>query len=556
MKRSLLGFLAVIAAAAPAAAADVTETVEKELHRSFDHYSRQTPPLYFLSYSVIETEDFFAQAGGGALSESREDHGRLARVDARVGTAALDSSHPLRDSRGDWQEDPGVSVTLPVENDPLALRSALWAQSDRAYKDAVERWGRVKSQAAVKAEEEDKSPDLSAETPETAIQAPAPLAYDRPAWEEKLRRWSAPFGRAAHVLDSGVEVRLGRESRTIVTSEGTRVIVQKPFAFLILWAWSRAEDGMDLTRTETFFASSPDGLPGEDVVLQAANRMIGDLAALRAAPLTEPYSGPAILSGRAAAVFFHEVLGHPIEGERQRRSDEAQTFAKKRGQKITSSHLSVVFDPTLSRFGQTELAGGYLYDDQGVKARPVKAVEKGIFREFLLSRKPVAGFSQSNGHGRAEPGRTPMARQSNLIVNSDDIVTDKKLKALLLREVRRQKKPYGLLFDDIQGGYTQTTRDHPNAFSVLPILVYRVYPDGREELVRGVDLVGTPLSALEGVLAAGNPTGVFNGFCGAESGQIPVSAVSPSLLFSNIEVQRRKSSEQRPPLLPPPEAKP
>jgi hypothetical protein len=149
-----------------------------------------------------------------------------------------------------------------------------------------------------------------------------------------------------------------------------------------------------------------------------------------------------------------------------------------------------------------------------------------------------------------------MARQSNLIVNSDDIVTDKKLKALLLREVRRQKKPYGLLFDDIQGGYTQTTRDHPNAFSVLPILVYRVYPDGREELVRGVDLVGTPLSALEGVLAAGNPTGVFNGFCGAESGQIPVSAVSPSLLFSNIEVQRRKSSEQRPPLLPPPEAKP
>ena len=546
----------MIAAAAPAAAADVTDTLEKELHRSFDHYSRRDPPLYFLSYSVIETEEFSAQADGGALSESSEDHWRLARVDARVGAATLDSSHPLRDSRGEWQEDPGVSVTLPVENDPLALRTALWARTDRAYKDAVERWGRVKSQAAVKAEEEDKSPDLSAETPETAVQPPAPLVTDRPAWEEKLRRWSAPFGRSAHILDSGVDVRVGRESRTIVTSEGTRVIVQRPFAFLVLWAWSRAEDGMDLTRTETYFASSPEGLPGDEIVLQAVNRMIGDLSALRAAPLTEPYSGPAILSGRAAAVFFHEVLGHPIEGERQRRSDEAQTFAKKRGQKITSSHLSVIFDPTLSRFGRTELAGGYLYDDQGVKARPVKAVEKGVFREFLLSRKPVAGFPRSNGHGRAEPGHTPMARQSNLIVQSDDAVTDKKLKALLLREVRRQKKPYGLYFDDIQGGYTQTARDHPNAFSVLPILVYRVYPDGREELVRGVDLVGTPLSALEGVLAAGEPSGVFNGFCGAESGQIPVSAVSPSLLFSNIEVQRRKSSEQRPPLLPPPEAAP
>jgi len=137
-------------------------------------------------------------------------------------------------------------------------------------------------------------------------------------------------------------------------------------------------------------------------------------------------------------------------------------------------------------------------------------------------------------------------------VEASRTVPEAKLKELLLEEVRRQNKPYGLYFQDITGGFTNTARRGINAFKVIPLVVYRIYPDGREELIRGADIVGTPLSSFAKILAAGDRPDVFNGFCGAESGDVPVSAVSPSLLISEIEIQKKDSGRDRPPLLPAP----
>jgi len=281
--------------------------------------------------------------------------------------------------------------------------------------------------------------------------------------------------------------------------------------------------------------------------------MASDLKALRAAPLAEPYDGPALLSGRASAVFFHEVLGHRLEGQRQRGDEEGQTFAKKVNEQVLPNFLSVVDDPTLRAMNGMDLGGWYRFDDEGIAASRVEVIRDGVLKNFLMSREPVKGFDKSNGHGRAQAGLMPTGRQGNLIVTSSQSVKDSELRQRLLDEVKKQHKPYGLYFEDIEGGFTLTMRSMPQAFQVLPVMVWRVYTDGRpDELVRGVDIVGTPLASLTRIVVTGEKTAVFNGICGAESGAVPVSAVAPAMLFSELEVQKRVHSRMRPPILAPP----
>jgi predicted Zn-dependent protease len=334
-----------------------------------------------------------------------------------------------------------------------------------------------------------------------------------------------------------------------VNSEGTLLQTSQPGCRISVTATTKADDGMDLPRFQTYFAFRPEQLPSDEVVLADVKKILADLDALRTAPLVDPYTGPAILSGRAAGVFFHEVFGHRIEGHRQKRAEEGQTFKKMLGQKLLPETFTVFCDPNVPRYGGTELGGHYLYDNQGVKAQRVPLIDAGVFTGFLMARIPIDGFPASNGHGRKATGASVVSRQSNLIVEVAKPVSHAALKAELLKLVAEQKKPYGLLFDDIEGGFALTGRSQPNAFNVQPILVYRVFPDGREELVRGADFIGTPLSAFSKIVAADDAPGIFNGVCGAESGWVPVSAISPALLLSQVEVQKKEKSQERLPLL-------
>jgi predicted Zn-dependent protease len=278
-----------------------------------------------------------------------------------------------------------------------------------------------------------------------------------------------------------------------------------------------------------------------------------DVSALLRAPEAEPFVGPAIFSGRAAGVFFHEIFGHRVEGHRQKDESEGQTFTKSVGTKVLPDFLSVVFDPTRRKMGAVDLNGWYDYDDEGVKGQRVTVVDKGVLKTFLMSRSPIRGFDHSNGHGRRQPGFEVVSRQSNLLVESANAVTEAALRQMLVGEIKKQNKPYGLYFRDITGGFTTTERTGLQAFKVIPVMVYKVYADGRpDELVRGADIVGTPLASFAKILATSDKPEVFNGYCGAESGSVPVSAVSPAILVSEIEIEKKAKSQDRPPLLPEP----
>ncbi|OGW27200.1 MAG: hypothetical protein A2X59_03240 [Nitrospirae bacterium GWC2_42_7] len=547
----LLGGIPAMAQDKPAD--QVLGAMNKELNRSLENLKKTPVPPYFLSYEITENHSIRISSSFGALTESNDNRTRVLDIVLRLGDYTLDNTHPMRGklSYGNFGNR-FPSAQIPIENDPDALRMALWYQTDQEYKQAVERFEQVKANVVVKVEQEDKSGDFSSALAEKYFEPEAKFLFDKNLWGKKIRMYTAPFNKNSSIMKAYAQINAELETIRYINSDGSEIQTSSPIYFMMIFASVKAEDGMELPLYKTYMTFRPDGLPDDATVLKDVDQMIQTLLALRNAPLAEPYTGPAILSGRASAVFFHEIFGHRIEGQRQKNEDEAQTFKKKIDQPVLPDFLSVYSDPTLKELQGNELMGYYLYDNEGVKAQRVNVVESGILKNFLMSRSPIEGFPQSNGHGRHQQGHAVVARQSNLVIESKKVVSKADLKKLLIEQVKAADKPYGLIFEDIEGGFTFTQRSIPNAFNVLPTVVYRVYPDGREELVRGVDLIGTPMIAFSKIAETDNETGIFNGICGAESGLISVSAVSPGLLVSQIEVQRKEKSQERAPLLPPP----
>ncbi len=528
------------------------KAMEEELNRSMKGLSEKgNPPPYFISYDVTETQSAMIIASYGALRRGSKEHSRLLDVEVRVGDYKLDNTHRLR---GVYDFRFPAPVSISLEDDLDAIKSALWLETDKKYKAAMERLIQVKAQKTVKVKEEDESDDFSRESPEKFIGPSYQVMADKAKWEKRLKEYSMLFNDFPDIYESSVSLSANATNKYLVNSEGT--VIQQGLTHwrLGVYARTKAEDGMDLYKYESFDAHSLEKMPSEEEVLQKIKLLTKELLALRASPVVEPFTGPAILSGRAAGVFFHEIFGHRIEGHRQKDEEEGQTFTKKINQPVLPDFISVYDDPLQKSFGDKDLSGHYLYDDEGVKAQRVTVVENGILKNFLMSRSPIAGFDKSSGHGRKAAGYRAVGRQGNLIVEASKTVSSKKLRELLIEECKKQDKEFGLIFEDISGGFTFTGRGIPQAYAVIPIIVYRVFTDGRpDEMVRGVDLIGTPLVSFSKILACGDKPEVFSGICGAESGGVLVSAVAPSILTGEIEIQKRRKSPDRPPLLPPPQ---
>lgn len=551
----LLSALPVFSHAAKDSQDPLLRAMAAELNRSFNALRSAGPaPMYFLAYEARDTRTYAISALLGALRSEDEHSFRELDVDVRVGAPRLDNTHQMKGEDA-WPEPADLrnDARLTIAGDEDAIRADLWLRTDEAFKNAQNRLTKVLTNKAVTAEEEDPSDDFS---PAEARRHYAPAGFpdfDRSLWRDRVVSLSSAMRTLPFLLESDVSLSVRTENRYITTSQGAEIVEGATFLRLSYTLTARTGDGMDLDRSKSYDASEFSGLPGQDEVLRDIRESASQLKALLSAPIVEPYAGPAVFRNLAAAVFFHEILGHRLEGHRQKLEDEGQTFAKMIGKPVTAGILTLIDDPTRKEHRGVFLRGHYAYDDEGVRAEPVVLVKDGILRGFLMSRSPIRAFPRSNGHGRRSAGAPVVARMANTIVEAEGAVSYPELRERLLEEIRRQGKPYGLVFEDIAGGFTNTTRDAAQSFKVLPRLVYRVYADGRpDEIVRGVDIVGTPLNSLTGILAAADDYAVFNGTCGAESGWVPVSSVSPSILVSEVEIEKNMKASRRPPLLAPP----
>lgn len=527
--------------------------MKTELDRSVSAYTHaDSVPMYFLSYQVTDTDQRSISAAYGAVVRDDHSRSRILDIDLRCGDYRLDNTREIRGSY-DYDFLSSGPTAISLQDDEKAIRTAIWEATDRRYKSALEKYTKVKTNMEVMVEQEDTSADFSIETPNVFIGSEVAVKCDTAAWESRLRELSTIFKDYPFVERSGASLSITNDNRYFVSSEGSLIQTGLSYVRLNIFCSGTCSDGMRIQRYDGFDAADPEGLPSDSVVIAAIHRLIGELEALLKAPLAEPYSGPAILVNRATGVYFHEIFGHRIEGHRQKSESEGQTFAKKVNQKILPDFISVVDDPTMTAFNGEFLRGHYLYDDEGIQAQKVTVVDRGVLKNFLMSRSPVRGFTVSNAHGRKQAGSSVVSRQGNLTILSSKELPFDSLVSMLKEECRKQGKPYGLIFNDISGGFTTTGRGGPQAFKVIPLLVYKCYTDGRPlEPIRGVDIVGTPLASFEQIIATGNDYDIFNGTCGAESGSVPVSAIAPSILVASLEVEKKSKEQQKPPILPPP----
>jgi TldD protein len=525
--------------------------MKAELDRSMKTLGTLDPPAYYIGYTLTDSQRTTVSGSNGALLQSDENRNRWLEVSVRTGSYDLDNTHKV-----DGKQPPtgGPGTNAPLDDDPDVLRRAIWLETDKQYRAAAEALIKIKTGKEVKVQTaEGSAPDFSREKPQDFTGPWVSFTLDRKPWEQKVRTYTTYFRQSPAVINSIVTFTAFAENTMQLTSEGTQLQDGQIRYRLELFIQGKASDGMDIDRYYNFDWVNPSDAPDDNAVLAASSQLRKEMEGLVVSPLNDPTVGPALLTGRAAAVFFHEVFGHRAEGHRQKDVNEGQTFAKKVGEPILPDFLSIVDDPTLKKLGKQDLLGYYQYDDEGVIGQRTVLVDHGVLKNFEMSRSPLVGFPHSNGHGRRQIGATPVSRQGNLIVESNKTVTNAELRAKLIELIKQQNKPYGLLIDDIAGGFTFTGRGQPQAFQVEPLVVYKVFADGRpDELVRGVDIVGTPLAALTKIVATGDTAEVFNGYCGAESGYVPVSAAAPAILTTELEVQKKQTSTDRPPILPPP----
>ncbi|HEY7535806.1 MAG TPA: TldD/PmbA family protein [Thermodesulfobacteriota bacterium] len=528
----------------------VIKAMEEELMRSWRKLrleSYESP--YFISYQIKDNTYYTVNGKYGAIVSSDNNRTRRLFVDVRVGNYDFDNS--IRGKSGGGVPFYDASYA-PIDNNVDAIRTVLWQVTDYTYKQALTQFFNKKA-GFVQKVKADNYPSFSREKAHTYYAPEESLAFEPKDWENKIREISAVYKDYEDLMDASLNITAEKETVYFVNTEGTRYILDEILYSIDADVMTRAEDGKVLKNYRSLYYRFPKDIPSVEELKSIIRELVEETLKLRKAEALNPVNVPAILEPEAAGIMFHEAVGHRLEGERQIDEKDGQTFKEKIGEKIIPPFLSIIDDSTLRTYNGIQLLGYYPIDDQGVPAQRVLLAENGILKSFLLSRTPINGFSKSNGHGRASYGRAPMARMSNLVVKSSKEYTREELKGLLLKEIKRQNKPFGLIIKKMIGGETNTSYYNFQAFKATPLMVYKVDPvTGKETLVRDVEIVGTPLVSINKIIATANDYGVFNGFCGAESGYVPVSAIAPSVLVSEIELQRTSEEKEKPALLPPP----
>jgi len=539
----------------PAKREQVLDAMKAELERSRNSLKfKDYDAPYYIAYRLKDIEQRSITGKFGSIIVDSDERQRYVYTEVRVGDYAFDN-HANIDNEAFRLSEYQADKRAPLDENLKAIRGTLWLLTDEAYKKALSDYLTKKGGAVYATEDKTNVDSFSKEKPSKFRGAITPVSFDEASWSKQVKALTKKMRDADGILDAIMDVGVTKTTRYLVTSEGTTIVDDIVIYSIQLEAMTRADDGMALENSRTFYARTQDGLPDPKTLEAEVDQMLRELQELRAAPVIDPYTGPAILMPEAAGVLFHEAVGHRLEGERQQDEEEGRTFKGRIGKTVIPEFLSVFDDPTLDVHSGVQLNGTYRYDDEGVGAKRASLIGAGKLQGFLKSRTPIEGAPSSNGHGRAQGTLKPMARMANLVVEADPSksMSYDELKRELMAEAKRQGKPFGLIIKDITGGSTNTSGYGYQAFKGEPILIYKVDPDtGEETLVRGAEIVGTPLVSINKIVAASTETGVFNGYCGAESGYVPVSAVAPALLTTELELQRSQSKTERPPLLAPP----
>ena len=521
----------------------IRKALREEINRSIDKLkSPGHPRPYYISYLLRDIRRIDVWAKYGSIGYDRTDHKRVCFANVRVGSYRYDqTAYGGLTDNSDEVESYDL-VDMPLEDDTDAMRFALWRLTDARYREAVKAYHSRKARDVSFLDENKELPSF---IKQSAVRSPFRLInprIDTGHFRDYVRKASRVFKKFGEIKNSYVEFSSELQTKVFVSSEGIERVWQEPVYQITAYMWYLTKKCNE-EHSLVYTVAHPDELPDLENLKKAILQRVKLLTEIEHGEKLISYTGPVLMAPRPAGLFVHEVAGHRLEASRLLSHDEGRTFKDKVGHRIMHKDISIYDDPSRRSFNGQSLIGHYRFDDEGSVPSRAVLVERGVLKGFLTTRSPVRKKDhKNNGHARNQTFEHPISRMGNLLIESHSSLSWKELKANLLEEIRRRKLPYGVILYEVEGGETGTESYNFQAFMGQITVAVKVYPGGREKYIRGVDFVGTPLSSLSHIIAVGQDRELDNGFCGAESGTIPVSTLSPAILVSSLELQAKDTT--------------
>jgi hypothetical protein len=532
---------------------------------------------YYVEYTIDDAHQFSVSATLGSLLQTSQNRYRVPTIKVRVGDYKFDNTNYIF---SDFFSGSRYDSSPPLDDDYAAIRRMLWLGTDRAYKTAVEAIGRKRA-AIRNVTVSEELPDFWKAEPVQKVTAGGIQQVDGARWTQRVKALSKVFLGYPEVLASSVSFDAIQSVHYQINTEGSTVRLPDGVFYVQVRATGQADDGMPVRSAAVLPAIDTNKVPAEADIRKAVTEVADNVKALRSAPVGETYSGPVIFEGVAAAQLFAEVLGGNLNLPRKPVGEPgrpvpfvASELEGRIGSKILPDFMEVVDDPTKSDWNGTPLVGALQIDDEGVTPKPLTLIEAGKLKGFLLTRQPVKGFEGSNGRARLPGGSgARTATYTNLFVRASESVKAEELKSKLIEMIKARNKPYGVIVRKLDypssASFDELRRISANAAQTgggarptsVPLMVYRVYPDGKEELVRGLRFRGLNVRSLKDIVAVSNQPVVFSflnnlapfALMGAGGYMAPVSVVAPSVLFEDLELEKPQEDLPKPPLVPAPE---
>jgi predicted Zn-dependent protease len=523
----------------------LADAMDLELRRSMEQLrAPRHPRPYYISYLVRDIENYCVWARYGSLYQDKREHKRICYADVRVGSYRYDNTSKGGLSDSSEENETSYEVTeLPIENDLDSFRFSLWRLTDAKFRDAVSKFHGKKSRDVSFLDQNRSLPSFQKLASERSVDRLRAFEVDQEYWRQFVKKASVVFKKFPEIKNSYVEFSTDLVTKIFVSSEGVQRIWQEPLYSLTAYFWYHTPD-LDQDYSIVRHVARLDELPDLNEFKKMIEEKVRQFRAVAHGDEMTSYAGPVLMAPKAAGLFLHEVVGHRLEGSRLLSESEGRTFRDKVNRRIMHPDLTLIDDPGIKSLGSQSLIAHYPYDDEGAPSRRATLVEKGVLKGFLTTRSPLQKRGhQSNGHARNHSDERPISRMANLVVRSHSQHGWDDLKRMLIDEIKRRHLPFGIILLDVEGGETETEAYNFQAFLGQIAVAVKIYPNGKESYVRGVDFVGTPLSSLNDIIAVGRDLVVDNGFCGAESGTIPVSTVAPAMLLSNLELQAKNPSK-------------
>jgi predicted Zn-dependent protease len=541
---------------------EILKAMSDEMQRAKTLKVGEAGPPYYVEYALDDMEAFSVTASMGGILGVSHNRERVPRVEVRAGGYDFDNTN-FPGGRG------GNAGRMPVDGDPQILRRGFWLATDAYYKNAIEALTRKKT-SLMNVTQVDKLNDFAKAEPVTKILPLRKMEFKNEEWKKSIASISGVFKDYPKIVGSTVSLQVNYANSYFLNSEGSAYRFADDLITYRVNASAQAADGMPITHGESILARNLKAFGSENELRRAATDVAKNVTALVSAPMGENYAGPVLFEGVSSAQFFAQMLGPNLSiarritaGAAGGRGGPAAAQAPgelegRVGSKVLPEWMDVVDDATQESYKGRELLGYYPIDMEAVAPKPLTLIERGTLKGYLLTRQPVRGYEGSNGHARLPGGNgAKQAVYSNLFIQAKEKVTEAELKRKLMEMVQARGKAYGIIvrkLDFPQTGSTADIRRRPGSSAVTPpLLVYKVFPDGREELVRGLSFSGVTLRSLRDINAASDQEHIFDYVAGGGGNYVVGhSVIAPSVLFEDMEFERRESDWPQPPIVPPP----